>query len=94
LRGARIQLRPTPGMSSEALTRSVECHQSRVTLGEVVPSADDPYVLPGSWLDLDASSTRDSFVIVVSADDFEDARHVLERARRFVARLAGPSATP
>jgi hypothetical protein len=90
LRGARIQLRPAPGMSSEALTRSLECHQARVTLGEVVPNADDPYVLPGEWLDLDASSARDSFVIVVSANDFEDARQVLERARRFMARSATP----
>jgi hypothetical protein len=94
LRGARIGLRPTPGMSSEVLTRSIECHQARVALGEVVASADDPYVLPGVWLDLDASSARDSFVIVVSADDFDDARQVLERARRFVARSGAHSATP
>jgi len=90
LRGARIQLRPMPGMSTEGLTRAVECHQSRVALGELAPLADDPYVLPGSWLDLDALSARDSFVILVSADDFEDARQVLERARRFVARAATP----
>lgn len=90
LRGARIRLRPMPGMSTEGLTRTVECHQSRVALGEVAPVPDDPYVLPGSWLDLDATSARDSFVIVVSADDFEDARQVLERARRFVAQAATP----
>ena len=90
LRGARIQLRPMPGMSTEGLTRAVECHQSRVALGEVAPVADDPYVLPGSWLDLDATSARDSYVIVVSAGDIEDDRQVLERARRFVARAATP----
>jgi|SRR5580692_5072978 hypothetical protein len=94
LQGVRIRLRPTPGMSSETLTRSIECHQARVTLGELVPDADDPYVLPGVWLDLDASSARDSFVIVVGADDIEDARLVLERARRFMARSAAPAATP
>jgi hypothetical protein len=90
LRGARIRLMPTPGMSSEGLTRSVECHEARVTLGEVVAGADDPYVLPGTWLDLDASSARDSFVILVTVDDFEAARQVLERARRFVAHSATP----
>jgi hypothetical protein len=91
LRGARIRLRPTPGMSSEGLTRSLECHQARVALGQVTPVADDPYVLPGAWLDLDASSARDSFVVVASVDDFDDARQVLARARRFVAVSGAPS---
>ena len=27
LRGARIQIRPRPGMSVETLTRAIECHQ-------------------------------------------------------------------
>jgi len=90
LRGARIRLRPIPGMSSESLTRSVECHQARVALGEVPAGVNDPYVLPGRWVDLDAASAHDSFVIVVSGDDFEDAREILDRARRFVGQAATP----
>jgi hypothetical protein len=93
LRGARLQLRPTPGMSSEALTRSLECHQARFALGQLTPGPDDPFVLPGAWLDLDASSARDSFVVVVSADEADDARQVLARARRFVAS-AGTTSEP
>jgi hypothetical protein len=93
LRGARIRVRPTLGMSSEGLTRSLECHQARVALAQIEPLADDPYVLPGRWLDLDAASGRDTFDVTVSVDDFEDARLVLARARRFVAGSLGAPAT-
>ncbi len=89
LRGSRIELRPMPGMSSESLTRTLECHQVRATLGLVAPQDDDPYILPGRWIDIDVDSGKDGFVVLVRADTSEDAREILERARRFVrARTA------
>jgi hypothetical protein len=86
LRGARLFLRPAPGLSRESLQRSLECHQSRVVLGGERELPDDPYVLPGAWLDIGAASTGDGFVVDVQADTFQDAQRVLDRARRFVAR--------
>jgi hypothetical protein len=85
LRGARLFLRPVPGLSRESLQRSLECHQTRAVLGREPELPDDPYVLTGAWLDIGAASTGDGFVIDVQADAFQDAKRVLDRARRFVA---------
>jgi hypothetical protein len=85
LRGARVHVRPELAMSRESLQRTLECHQARVVLGAARALPDDPYVLPGAWLDLDASSEGDGFVVAVQADALVDARRVLERARRFAA---------
>jgi hypothetical protein len=85
LRGARLHLRPALNVSAEALQRTLECHQARVTLGDAPASADDPYVLPGAWLDIDVDSSGDGMVAAVLVDRFEDARRVLDRARTFAS---------
>lgn len=90
LRGARIHVRPLPGLSRESLQRDLECHEARVTLGTAQAVADDPYVLPDRWLDIDVDSEGDGFVALVRVDAFEDARAVLARARRFVHPQAPP----
>jgi hypothetical protein len=63
LRGARIHLRPIAALTRESIARSLECHQSRVVLGTTPPMADDPYGIPGRWLDIDVVSDRDGFVV-------------------------------
>jgi hypothetical protein len=83
LRGARILLKPLPGFSREALTRSLECHETRVTLGQAFARADDPYSLPGAWLDIDVDSVGDAFVVLVRTDEMNLARTVLSRAESF-----------
>lgn len=88
LRGAAIHVRPLPGLSPESITRSLECHQASVTLGGSQASPDDPYVLPGKWLELDVSSEGDGFVALARIDSIADARLVLDRAHRFAARSA------
>ncbi|HEY1696036.1 MAG TPA: hypothetical protein VGG39_27905 [Polyangiaceae bacterium] len=88
LRGARIHVRPLPGLSRESIARALECHESRVVLGEVAASEQDPYVLAGHWLDVDADSEGDGFVVQVEPVETADvglAREVLARARRFVS---------
>ena len=85
LRGARLHLRPALNVSAEALQRTLECHQARVTLGAATATADDPYVLPGAWLDIDVDSSGDGLVAAVLVDHFEDARRVLDRARTFAS---------
>jgi hypothetical protein len=81
LMGARVYLRPLPGLSAESMTRTLECHQARTTLGQVQAREGDPYVLPGRWLDVDAVSHEDEFAIRIRASDISDARLVLARAR-------------
>ncbi len=90
LRGARLHVRPLPGLSREAMDRSLECHEARVMLGRVAAGPDDPYVLEGNWLDIDVDSEGDGFVVSVLGGDADTARRVLERAKRFAAATAHP----
>jgi hypothetical protein len=90
LRGARLHLRPALNVSAEALQRTLECHQARVALGDSVEVADDPYALRGAWLDIDVSSGGDGLVVAVLADEFDDARRELSRARDFAKASRGP----
>jgi hypothetical protein len=41
--------------------------------------------LPTRWVDIDVDAEADGFVALVRADSFDDARRILERARRFAA---------
>jgi hypothetical protein len=85
LNGARIYLVPMTGLSPETITRNLECHQVRATLGLVASQDDDPYVLPGRWLDISAHSEGDGFSVRVTIDSIADARRVLDRAQLLVA---------
>jgi hypothetical protein len=84
LSGARIFLFPMAGQSPETITRSLECHQARAALGRVEAQSDDPYVLPGRWLDIDVHSEGDGFSVRVTTDSIADAKKVLDRAQRHV----------
>ncbi len=85
LRGARIRVKPLAGFSKEAIARSVECHEARVVLGQAAARVDDPYVLPGHWIDIDVESEGDGFAILVRADEIGIARQLLARAQRYSA---------
>jgi hypothetical protein len=86
LRGARVHVRPAQAQSRESLQRGLECHQAGVLLGQIREPPDDPYVLPGVWLDIDADSEGDGFVVAVQTNALPSARSVLERARRFASQ--------
>jgi hypothetical protein len=90
--GARIHVRPLPGLTRELLALTLQCHQARVVLGAATAASDDPYVLPDDWLTIDVDSEGNGFVVDVYPVDFKNGREVLARARRY-ASTAGP-ATP
>lgn len=85
LRGARIHLRPLPGATQQSLARSLECHEWSVVLGRSEAIVDDPFVLPNRWIEVDVAPEADGFAALVRADTIDDARQILERARRFCA---------
>jgi hypothetical protein len=85
LRGALLHVRPDPTLSPESLERTLQCHEARVTMGIAKELADDPFVMAGTWLDIKTASVGYGFVVTIEVDDFESARQVLERARRFAA---------
>lgn len=85
LRGARLRFKARRDLSAESLQLSLECHQARVTLGSAHELENDPYTLPGTWLDIDSRSAGDGYVVAVQVDNIAKARVVLDRARQFVA---------
>jgi hypothetical protein len=85
LAGARLYLRPLPGLTREILQHSLDCHQAHVTLGKAPPRDDDPYYFPNLWVDIDADSSRGRFTVAVQTYEFDNAKDILERARRFAA---------
>jgi hypothetical protein len=89
LRGVNLHMRPAVNMPVGVLQRALECHQAAVTLGHAPELTDDPYVLPGFWLDIDVSATNEGLMAAVLTDSPDDARHIVERAHRFApdARL-------
>jgi len=82
LRGAEIHLRPLAGFARESLARDLECHEARVVLGAAAPRADDPFVLPGRWVEIDVNSEGDGFVVLARVDEIDSARELLARAQR------------
>jgi hypothetical protein len=83
LRGVNLHLRPAVNMPVGVLQRTLECHEAAVTLGDATELPDDPYVLSGSWLDIDVSATKEGLVAAVLTDSPDDAKRVVERAHRF-----------
>jgi hypothetical protein len=83
LHGADLHMRPTVNMPVGVLQRALECHEAAVTLGRAPELPEDPYVLPGSWLQIDVSVTNEGLMAAVLAESPDDARRILERAHKF-----------
>jgi len=94
--GARVVLRPPPGVSADRMTRILQCHNARVMLGRAgeVQWPDDPYVLPNTWVDIDVKEVEGNFVAAISADRISDNIRVLQRARAFAAAQAAGALPP
>jgi hypothetical protein len=89
LGGVNLHMRPTVNMPVGVLQRALACHQAAVTLGSAPELPEDPYVLPGRWLEIDVSPTNQGLMAAVLTDSPDDARRVIERAHKFApsARL-------
>jgi len=89
LRGANLHMRPTVNMPVGVMQRALECHQAAVVLGVTPELPQDPYVLPGFWLEIDVSATNEGLMAAVLTDNPDDARRIVERAHKFApsARL-------
>jgi len=88
LRGAEMHMKPMSALSAEGLQRRLECHEALVMVGRATALQDDPYVLEGAWLGIKVRSDGDAFIVAVQTDVLDQAKVVLERARRFGARAS------
>jgi hypothetical protein len=92
LRGALLTISALPGVTAEWLDRELECHSARLTLGRVTSTAEDPFWLPGSTVDIDVRPAKDGFVVGVAGYSAADARQVFDRAQAFAKAKAAPAA--
>jgi len=85
--GISLVVRPPEGTTLEQFTRDLRCHNLRALSGEGDASRipDDPYGLPGSWLDIDVKAQDGNFVVVLNGDTVADNLLILRRARAFAA---------
>jgi len=89
LRGVTLTIAALPGMTAEWLDRALECHGAKATLGHAPAASDDPFLLPGSALDIDVRTAKDGFDAAITGYSPDDARQILARATAFKARTAG-----
>jgi hypothetical protein len=89
LNGVNLHMRPTVNMPVGVMQRTLECHEAAVVLGQAPELPQDPYVLPGSWLEIEVSATKEGLMASVLSTSPDDARRALERAHNFApsARL-------
>jgi hypothetical protein len=90
LSGVRLLMRPPELFGADRTLRILQCHGARGVLGRLDPSRipDDPYWLPGAWLDIDLAHEAGNFVVTVQADSIPKNLQVLERARAFASTHA------
>jgi hypothetical protein len=87
LAGARLELRPLPGVTEELLERGLMCRSAQIMLGHAQAGANEPYAFTDSWVKIDVGPGRGAFVVTLAAEDPARARELLDRARAFaVAR--------
>jgi hypothetical protein len=84
LLGAEIRLRAQPGLSRVWVDHVLRCHESaRLRGASTMADADnDPFWLPGKWLDVDVREDQGLFVVQLTHYEVAPAKAELERARR------------
>ena len=84
VRGAKLLVHPPDGVDPYRLVRSLQCHAARILLGRARPiDPNDPFSLPGSWLQIDIQSESGNYLVSILADSVSEGVDVLARARAF-----------
>jgi hypothetical protein len=95
LQGAVLTVRPIRGATAEWLDRSLECHGVGRMLGRssTLANAVDPFVLPGSLVQIYVHSAGDGSRVELVGATTADAREILSMADSFLGRNGEPLAT-
>jgi hypothetical protein len=91
--GARMVVRPPQGVTSDRLTRILQCHDAQVFLGHGQPATllHDPFFLPDAWVSIDVKPEGGNFVVALEADTIPNNLRVLRQANEFAAAQRGPT---
>jgi hypothetical protein len=94
--GTRIVFRPPDGVTSDRMTRVLQCHSARALLGRVDATklAYDPYFLPDAWVVIDVKSQDGNYVAELSADTVSNNLRILHRANEFMAAQQATESHP
>lgn len=90
LRGAQLYVRPSVGVTPQWIAAALACHRARRVLGrgdEAAP-AQDPFVLPNAWVDIEVTGGDAAFVVTVRSEEPRDNAELLARARAFAGEQA------
>jgi hypothetical protein len=91
--GAKVVVRPPVGLSSEDLTRALQCHSARAVLGEGDRSqlVDDPFWLPGSWVTIEVRPENGNYAVILEAEGLSANIRLAERAESYAKRHVRPA---
>jgi hypothetical protein len=84
LQGVRLSVRAEPGLTAPWLERVLRCQAALEVLGEVSTPPNDPYVLPGGWVDIRARSGEEGLEVDVLGADIDESLRIFARAKAFV----------
>jgi hypothetical protein len=90
--GAKLLIRPPPGISAERMTRIIQCHSARALLGKVDRAAfpDDPFWLPDTWVSVEVRPEDGNYAVTLEANDIQTNIRLAARAKAFAnTRTAG-----
>jgi hypothetical protein len=88
--GARLELRPLPGVTAELLERGLMCRSAELMLGHAVPHPNEPYFLKDAWVSFHVQSGGGAFAVNLVAEDDEHGREIYTRAVAFARGAPGP----
>jgi hypothetical protein len=89
--GATLVVQPAAGVTAEEMTRALQCHSARAVLSQTSSSsfAVDPFVLPGSWLDINVEQMQGRYAVTIAARNVHDGLRVLQNANAFAENRGG-----
>lgn len=88
LKGAKIMLRPEPGISRPMLGRALQC---RVAMRSATMANDDTDPVTTGHADVQVSETDTGYMVVIRSRDEHEAREIVRRANNLLARSIAQS---
>jgi hypothetical protein len=89
--GVKLTVVPPEGVTADRLARTLQCHGARAILGRLDVSKiadDDPYWLPGSWVEIEVQREAGHLLVTLNGDHVSDNIRLLRRATAYAASHA------
>jgi hypothetical protein len=84
LKGAKIMLRPEPGISRPMLGRALQCRVAERSASAIAINDTDP--LATGHADVQVTETDTGYMVVVRGENEQEAREIVRRANNLLVR--------